>query len=64
MGRTLISLVSKKTKLIIVGLVTASLFRAMDPQPPFSNNWILLGIAGILSSAYLWKVYREYQSVP
>ncbi|ELZ76988.1 hypothetical protein C455_14402 [Haloferax larsenii JCM 13917] len=64
MGRTLISLVSKKTKLIIVGLVTASLFRAMDSQPPFSNNWILLGITGILSSAYLWKVYREYQSVP
>jgi hypothetical protein len=52
---------SKRSKLIVVAVVTAFLFRSLDPQTPFSTEWLLLAVAGILCSGLLLVVYQAYQ---
>ncbi len=55
-------MVSEKTKLIALTLITGYLFRAADPQEPFSPIWWGLLFGCLLSGVFLIRVLRQYQS--
>ncbi len=55
-------MVSEKTKLIALALLTGYLFRSAGSQRPFSPIWLGLFFGCLLSGVFLIRVLRQYQS--
>ena len=53
-------MISEETKLIVFALLTGLLFRATDPQEPFSLVWLVLLFGSLLSGVFLIRVYRHH----